>query len=325
MKTLLLCAGFAAALTTTSAGLSAGTPPAQYDRSSGQVRLTNGRLELLIDTRSGLNPCSLRDSKTGRVYADADYAWSGIKTPMLTRQPEIRNAADGSTSVKFTAADGALLIEQTFSASPKEPGVIVERLTIRNTGEEKLDTSKFGCGFAKKISNANGWLRDVARSRFCNIPYRVQTDTGAMCDYDLTELTTKPAQYFLMTLKRLVEDPVYGAEAWAWYERGNTLMISKYNNSALEWSLLVPTRVDVEDKIIRFGGAGIWKMGDPEGAASLAPRGSFTFGETRYQVLDGEWKEAYSESKLRLMPLSRPRIRARRTTRRVRSLPELPA
>lgn len=268
---------------------------AQYDQSSGRIRVTNGRLELVIDTKSGLNPNSLRDSKTGRVYADTDYVWSAIKTPMLTKQPEIKYGRNGSTSVKLTAADGALSIEQIFSASPDEPGVIVERITIRNIGTSKLDTSKFGCGFAKKISNAHGWLRDVANSRFCNIPYRVQTDTGAMCDYDLTELTTKPAQYFLMTLKRLVEDPVYGAEAWAWYERGNTLMISKYNNDALEWSLLVPTRGDVEDKTVRFGGAGIWKMGDPDGAASLAPRGSFTFGETRYQILDGEWKQAYSE------------------------------
>ena len=35
-------------------------------------------------------------------------------------------------------------------------------------------------------------------------------------------------------------------------------------------------------------------MGDPEGASRLAPERSFTFGATRYQVLDGDWRQAYA-------------------------------
>ncbi len=79
---------------------------------------------------------------------------------------------------------------------------------------------------------------------------------------------------------------------------GNTLLISKYNPDAMEWSLLEPLPRNTgarKDQVLRFGGAGTWKMGDPEGAASLKPGASFTFGATRYKALDGGWKDAYYE------------------------------
>ena len=47
------------------------------------------------------------------------------------------------------------------------------------------------------------------------------------------------------------------------------------------------------ETVVRFGGAGQWKHGHPEGAAKLEPGKSYQFGETRLQSVDGDWKQAY--------------------------------
>lgn len=51
-------------------------PSIAWNAETGQAVLTNGQLELVIETKAGINPRSLRDVKTGQVYADRDYAWS---------------------------------------------------------------------------------------------------------------------------------------------------------------------------------------------------------------------------------------------------------
>ena len=50
-----------------------------------------------------------------------------------------------------------------------------------------------------------------------------------------------------------------------------------------------------ETTVLRFGGAARWKLGDPEGAAHLAPGARFTFGETRYRLMPGGWREACAD------------------------------
>ncbi len=59
------------------------------DGATGQVRLTSGRLELVVDTRNGLNPNVLRDRVTGASYADSDYVWPGGGMPEMTGAPRI--------------------------------------------------------------------------------------------------------------------------------------------------------------------------------------------------------------------------------------------
>jgi len=137
----------------------------------------------------------------------------------------------------------------------------------------------------------------VADSRFCDVPYRRHPETGELCDYTVPELTTKKSWFSVDRMHSRQETPIHGAEGWAWYGGGNTLLISKYNPDAMEWALIETTQKATPagmEKTLRFGGAGRWKLGDPEGPAWLAPRASFTFGPTHYQVLDGDWRQAYA-------------------------------
>ncbi|MFH0760199.1 MAG: hypothetical protein V2A67_01695 [Bacteroidota bacterium] len=265
-------------------------------KQDGRIVLTSGRLELVIGTQPGINPCSLRDRKSGRVYADGDYSWPDGGCPALTGKPLI-SEQNGIYSVTLKGKSGSLEIEQTFSARTDEPGVIAETIRLHNPGGELLEIPSFACGFTKKIHNGKDWLPGIADARICNVPYRRNTETGELSDYTLPELAARKDWYSIDRMFNRQESPIHGAEGWAWYRDGNTLLISKYNPDALEWSLLGMEQKNVPagmEKYLRFGGTGRWKLGDPEGAARLAPGTGFSFGTTRYQVLDGDWREAYT-------------------------------
>ena len=265
-------------------------------KQGGRLLLASGRLELVIETKSGINPCSLHDRKSGRVYADGDYSWPEGQCPALTGKPLI-SKQNGTCSVTLKGKSGSLEIEQTFSARENEPGLITETITLRNPGGEFLEIPAFACGFTKKIHDGKDWLPDITETRLCNVPYRRHTETGELCDYTVPELAAKKSWYSTDRMFNRNESDIFGAEGWAWYQGGNAMLISKYNPDAMEWSLLATEKKEVPagmEKYLRFGGAGRWKLGDPEGAARLAPNGEFTFGTTRYQVLDGDWREAYS-------------------------------
>jgi hypothetical protein len=277
----------------------ADSPGVAYDKSSGRVVMTSGRLELTVETKSGLNPSGLRDTKSGRVYADSFYRWPNHQAPVLQGVPVIDTQKAGACSVKFTGQVGPLTVIQTFAASSAEPNAITEVIEIRNSTAAPLDTSNFACGFAKIVHDKNCLLDDVANSHFCNVPYRRSSETGELQDYTVEDLINRPSWFSTSPSPGAARQlsPDWGAEGWAWCDGNNTLLISKYNSDAMEWSLLFPERSGYANYALQFGGAGRWKAGDPEGAASLAPGTGFTFGMTRYEALDGDWRAAYAANR----------------------------
>jgi hypothetical protein len=278
--------------------MGAAQPTATFDSQTGKIVLTSGRLELVIETKDGINPCSLRDLKSGRVYADGHYFWCERLRPTLIGKPAITEK-DGVCSVTLKETADTLEMEQTFSASAAEPDLITEQIKLHNPSSNPVIASLFACGFTKKIHDGRDWLPGVADSRFCDVPYRRHPETGEMCDWTVPELDARKNWYSTArsAIYNRQDSWIYGAEGWAWSGNGNTLLISKYNPDALEWSLVetMPKGAPAgTPKSLRFGGSGRWKMGDPEGVSNLAPGASFTFGTTRYQVLDGDWRAAYA-------------------------------
>ncbi|MBP5738213.1 MAG: carboxypeptidase regulatory-like domain-containing protein [Abditibacteriota bacterium] len=277
MKSKLFILAF---LLSASAAFSA--PGIQNNTTSKLLQLRNGRMLLKVNYASVLNPFSLTDIKTGRVYADGDYEW-GVDAPTVSGNPAITRS-NGDITVVFTGVSGDIKVTLTYKALSAYPDTIYETVKITNRTASRIDTSAFGCGFTKTSA-------DCASTRFCDIPFRRHNETGQLNDYTVSELFSLTPWYSTM------RSPMYsrrnsdrwGAEGWAWYnDSGNTLLISKYNGKNMEWSLVKP----MGDKI-RFGGAGSWKMGDPEGALGLAALDSFTFGDTRYKILDGDYNQAY--------------------------------
>lgn len=138
-------------------------PSVRQDSDTGHVILTNGRLKLTIGTKPGLNAHSLRDLKTGRVYADQDYVWDwpGAEFPQLEGTPVIENKSDGSKSVAFKGRLGAIIVQQSFTASKNDPDTILESIEICNISDNTIATNGFKCGFAKSIRDGETWSPDA--------------------------------------------------------------------------------------------------------------------------------------------------------------------
>lgn len=266
------------------------SPKVSFDRSSGHVVLTNGRLEVTIGTRPGVNARLLRDVGSGRILADRDYSWPGRDFPKMDGDPLITRRADGSSSVSFKGRLGLIEIEQTYTAPGSESGVVLEQITIRNPTDKPLPAADFKCGFVKRVQEGSAWSPDTADIRFSPVPYRRETD-GHLRDFPLREAAEHGMAYEAWG-EAPVQTPVWGAEAWVWSLGPVALLIAKYNPDSMEWSLLEPERRGTET-LIRFGGAGQWKNGHPERSARLLPGESCRFGETRLQVTAGDWKHGF--------------------------------
>ncbi|OQA01899.1 MAG: hypothetical protein BWY71_00218 [Planctomycetes bacterium ADurb.Bin412] len=247
----------------------------QWDEPTGQAVLVSGRLELVVQTKDGINAHRLRDTQTGRVYADGDYLWPGGTFPQLWSKPVIKTLPEGGKAIILNGKLADLLISQQFTIPQGKPGVILEKITITNPGTSLLDTSRFACGFARRLTDD----AEALRSQFCYIPFRRYHSLVR----DFTPADMIPA----------AAGTVWGSEGWAWSQGQNTLLITKYNNDDMEWSLLEVVKPENEKAALRFGGCGLWGRGDPERAASLKPGQAFTFGITRFEVLDGDWKDAF--------------------------------
>ena len=58
-------------------------PKIAWNAETGQAALTTGGVELVVETKDGINAKSLRDTKSGQVFADRDYEWQGGGFPKL--------------------------------------------------------------------------------------------------------------------------------------------------------------------------------------------------------------------------------------------------
>jgi hypothetical protein len=272
------------------AALTDASPNLVWNAESGQALLTTGDLELRVETKKGLNACSLKNVKTGEVFADRDYAWPNGKLPQLKNAPKIVKTEDGSPAIVFTGILDKLEVEQTFTMPAKEPGVILESIAIRNPTDASMATADFKCGLTKCIRDGETFSKDATDTIFCPIPYRRETN-GQMQEFPLSEVALHGMSYTGWG-EPVVPTPIWGAEGWVWSKGGNTFLLAKYNRDSMEWSLMEPVKEGNETRV-RFAGAGQWKHNHPEGATMLDAGKSYHFGETRLQAISGDWKHAY--------------------------------
>jgi hypothetical protein len=265
-------------------------PSITWNSESGQAILTNGPIRLVIETKSGINACSLCNVKNGQVYADRGYVWSGGRFPTLDAMPVIAELKDGNRSIAFKGRLGSIAVEQVFTLPKHEPGVVLEQVAISNPTDRPLDTADFHCGFAKHVREGDAWSVDASEIRMCPLPYRRETN-GQMQEWPLREIAEHG-----ITFAGWVEPPhptpIWGAEGWVWSKGASSFLVAKFNPEGMEWSLMEPVQ-RTKETVLRFGGAGRWKHGHPEGSAFLEPHKTYRFGETRLQSIDGDWRQAY--------------------------------
>ncbi|GIV20929.1 MAG: hypothetical protein KatS3mg023_2680 [Armatimonadota bacterium] len=273
------------------------SPFVRWNRRTGELVLENSALQLRIRTRDGLNPYHLVHWRTGRVYADADYCYGKPDAPLpqLQGEPHVEQGDDGSLRVTLLARRGNLVVQHTFRATLD---ALEEQLTLTNGGAEPIDLRDAVFGFTRTLRDGNDFRADLKGCCFHPIPYRRETVTGEFGDLAPEELLSRQGGFYFWSFEIPLQrytTSAFGSEAWGWTDSDgeHTLLIAKYNPDAMEWSLLEAFQ-RADKTYLRFGGAGLWKLGDPEPAACLQPGQSVHFGRTRFEPCEGGWKGAFS-------------------------------
>ncbi len=273
------------------------------------MTISNDRLSLLIDVDGQGGPRRIVDRLQKITWADDAYSY-GLRVVsehkehtsrgLLFERQEKQDAGDGwlfEGRLDFGPGGPADLIVEHVLRLPKKGAFFEETLAIRNTGTRPYRVLDLAFGFRKVIyARATGWAEGFEDFQLVPVPHRRRFGHRVdrkLTGYRLPDLLPHmwegvPAGPDEPADRNL---PDHGAEGWVWTDGRRGLLVLKYQPDQIEFSLF-RGEIHPPDFCARFGGAGLWR-GDPESAKEIRPGETVRFGLTRYQLIDGGWKEGY--------------------------------
>lgn len=165
-----------------------------------------------------------------------------------------------------------------------------EKVCIQNDGKQTLRFTKLDLGYLFPLHDQS----------LHAIPFTVQQD-GMRHIYSADTLKNGQFRAFVNDNVPTAEECVYGnsvysdpsrvepelweegrlrSEAWFWGTERGGLLVAKYNNVDIEYSIAEP--VGEAHEQLRLGGVGFCLYGEPCKATQLSPGAAFTFGDTYY-------------------------------------------
>jgi hypothetical protein len=239
---------------------------------------------------------ALRDAAADALLAEGAYIYrAGRRVPEGVLQAAGLQGARVSPSPERLLIEGqlaGLALSHEFYLPAARP-LLEERLALTNTSAEPIQLSSFAFGLQRAIAGRVGQvLPERAADRLVAVPFRHKATDPAGMDMDLSpadllaRLGRVPRIHFDHFLYGYVPTPVWASEGWAWTSAGRTLGIYKFNQAALEFSLL-ELEVTSGGVALRFGGAGQLE-GEPDSLAAIAPGQTVALGVTRYVSLAGD-------------------------------------
>lgn len=290
----------------------------------GRLTFRNRWWELAIGTSPFVNPHRLVDLATGFVAADEDYCYSfslsfsdGQRTASRVRylSHSVGERPDGGRTLTVVGRlDFGLLgpadveIEHSFCLPATEPWLEEQISLVHRYGRDSHQVSGLRCGFRKVVydRDVEAWRDGLDAFKLVPVPHRRRW--GQALDHHMVEYSMPdiiPASWGPRQL------PGRGAEGWVWTNGERGLLIAKYNQTRIEFSLfdgeflLAPSkRTDAyfqtfDPHIIggnnfcaRFGGVGLYN-GNPEMAKQIGKEQETAFGVTRFYSLQGGWEDGY--------------------------------
>jgi hypothetical protein len=201
-------------------------------------------------------------------------------TAYAYRQLEDETECSGSFGLS------GLFMTQQFR---KEGNGISETLSLSNPHTYPVRVNKVHFGFLALLRDKTAWQLRA-------IPFLVQLD-GSVHDYTMDQLvsgTAKNARYVDASREEPpIREDGLRSEAWAWGDDTGGIVIIKYNNEQVEYSIAAVDR-DQGDAVLRFGGAGLAFYGEPLYQCQLNAGETFTFGKTYYFPYEGTIQAAYA-------------------------------
>lgn len=267
------------------------------------AELHNAAFALQMVADDGVIRISLTELASGFLIADSPYCYS-IRCPLPdgTRETVRLSEVEISTildTITIRARAAGFVLEHRITL-PVGVSFLEERITLSNDGLTSLVLSNFCCGFQRTLTNDVGdQLRDFADDRFVAIPFRHKpTDPPTHDnDFDVAHLLkfmgVQPVVNGLGPLPNghgYVPTPNRYSEGWAWRRGANTLGIYKFNQSAIEFSVITLNN-DPGGVRLRFGGASTMPD-ESTPTIALAPGAVLHFGVTRIQSVNGGYEQS---------------------------------
>ena len=280
----------------------------------GTVKLENPYFELVLAVDGKVRPCRIVDKLAGQVYADLDYRYHvrlkadgrDLKCEeLLCEGHSLKSDGKGGRklvlegALDFGEEEVQLKVRHEFWA-PAEGPYFEERIVLRNCGELPCHIEDIEFGFRKGLCPAHGRepLKDgLDEFRLVAVPYRRQVD-GREHDYSMADVLEGRFQNSdwmndeTVLGQRPVDRHKLRSEGWAWTDGRKGLLIVKYNDEMIEYSMIRRDRYKGQECIL-FGGASFALYKEPRPASLLEPEGEVAFGATRYHFFEGGWKTAY--------------------------------
>jgi len=181
---------------------------------------------------------------------------------------------------------------------PKGRTIMEERLALRNQTEGVIELDGFAAGMQRRISDEVGNIfAELDSDRLVAIPFRHRATDPPDYDWDfrMADLIERPGREHRAnrwpTSRQAfgyLPSTGYASEGWAWTHGEHALGIFKFNQEAMEFSVLSPEH-DEEGLLLRFGGA-CMVAGDPSALRRIQPGQTVEMGLTRYETVRGDYK-----------------------------------
>jgi hypothetical protein len=244
---------------------------------------------------------SLRDQAMGCDVAAGPYIYrvvrpgeEGSVVSEWLAEPTIMVAGDTLT---ITGKIAGLELTQTFRLPAHKP-YLEEEISLHNPGPGLVALRDLALGMQRRITDEVGHLLpEVKTDRIVAIPFRHRpTDPPHWDnDFDMAHFSLYAgrehrANDTFWTSDGYMPSHKRFSEGWAWTHGEHTLGIFKFNQEAMEFSVLA-TEVTEAGLALRFGGSSPIS-GEPSILGRIRPDETVTLGVTRYQTVRGDYRQA---------------------------------
>ena len=279
---------------------------------------------IAVDMANAAYQISIRLSDSGLVFSlidrqmDFELAHAPYKYQAARRvQPGELRLCEGLIEPSIRQEGDRLYITGTLAGLtlthelwlPAGDSFFEERITLHNPEDQSVELEDFACGWQRRITNEVGRLLPaLTADRLVAIPFRHGTTdpTGTDNDFSFQQIATGSGKELRINLVApltwghgYVRSSKYFSEGWAWVHSDYSLGIFKFNQQAMEFSVL-DTRADQDGTLLSFGGVGL-RDGEPSFVTIIPASASITLGTTHFETTHGDFTEVL----LRLPPLSR--------------------
>jgi hypothetical protein len=260
--------------------------------------LQTDRIRLLICCVGNDVIAALVDLKAGRAFVEGPSVYRLASGPKKRRivsdgldDADLKKNGD---EIVISGRLGGCLIEHRFVLLP-EDDAIDETIVLRNESDASLENVEIAIGMTAPVLDASGRLYDSEKAtRWTAVPFRRET-LGLNGEYEeySSEQIVKTRGWHRTACMNPSKIPCdeFGSEGWVCTKSGAALLVAKYSQDQMEYSILAP-ELTGDGSLVRLGGCGKFH-GDPECLQTIDPGAAIAFGATRFQAVVGGWKEGY--------------------------------